>query len=108
MLLRKGALSPKVDLRAGGGIEKVGRYTSQGAGDASTEIRPGHEMPDPLGDAMLGLYANWEIDIWKKLKNAEQAAVAHYLATVEGKNFVLSNLIAEVAHSYYELLALDN
>ncbi len=108
ILLRQGALSPKVDLRAGGGVEKVGRYTSQGAGDASTEIRPGHEMPDPLGDAMLGLYANWEIDIWKKLKNAEQAAVAHYLATVEGKNFVLSNLIAEVAHSYYELLALDN
>jgi outer membrane protein TolC len=27
---------------------------------------------------------------------------------VEGKNFVLTNLIAEVANSYYELLALDN
>jgi outer membrane protein TolC len=27
---------------------------------------------------------------------------------VEGKNFVLSNLIEEVADDYYELLALDN
>jgi outer membrane protein TolC len=27
---------------------------------------------------------------------------------VEGKNFVLSNLIEEVADNYYELLALDN
>jgi outer membrane protein TolC len=27
---------------------------------------------------------------------------------MEGKNFVLTNLVAEVANSYYELLALDN
>lgn len=108
ILLRKGALKPKVDIRAGGGIEKVGRYTSQGAGDASTEIRPGQEMPDPLGDLTIGAYANWEIDVWKKLKDAEQAAVNRYLASVEGKNFVLSSLIGEVANSYFELLALDN
>ena len=30
------------------------------------------------------------------------------LATVEGRNFVVTNLVAEVANSYYELLALDN
>ncbi len=108
ILLRKGALKPSVGLRAGGGVEKVGRYTSQGAGDASTEIAPGKEMPDPLGDLKIGAYASWEIDVWKKLKDSEQAALNRYLATVEGKNFVLSSLIAEVARSYYELLALDN
>ena len=108
VLLRKGALRPRVDITAGAGLEKVGRYTSQGAGDASTEIRPGEEMPDPLGDFLIGAYANWEVDIWKKLKNSEQAAVNRYLGTVEGKNFVLSNLIAEIANSYYELLALDS
>ncbi|WP_293945613.1 MULTISPECIES: TolC family protein [unclassified Sphingobacterium] len=108
ILLRKGALKPSVSLRAGGGVEKVGRYTSQGAGDASTEIAPGKEMPDPLGDLTIGAYASWEIDVWKKLKDSEQAALNRYLATVEGKNFVLSSLIAEVARSYYELLALDN
>ncbi|MGE8423911.1 MAG: TolC family protein, partial [Sphingobacterium siyangense] len=108
ILLRKWALKPTVGLRAGGGVEKVGRYTSQGAGDASTEIAPGKEMPDPLGDLTIGAYASWEIDVWKKLKDSEQAALNRYLATVEGKNFVLSSLIAEVARSYYELLALDN
>lgn len=108
ILLRKGALKPTVGLRAGGGVEKVGRYTSQGAGDACTEIAPGKEMPDPLGDLTIGAYASWEIDVWKKLKDSEQAALNRYLATVEGKNFVLSSLIAEVARSYYELLALDN
>ena len=106
--VRKGALLPSVGVGAGAGIEKVGRYTSQGAGDASTEIKPGKEMPDPLADFKLAAYANWEVDIWKKLRNSKKAAVSRYLATVEGKNFVITNLIAEVADSYYELLALDN
>jgi len=106
--LKKAALFPTVGLRAGSGIEKVGRYTSQGAGDASTEITPGKEMPDPLADFVVGAYANWEVDIWHKLHNSKKAALTRYLATVEGKNFVLSNLVAEVANSYYELQALDN
>src|SRR6478735_4559317 len=106
--VKKGLLLPSVGIGAGAGIEKVGRYTSQGAGDASTEIKPGTEMPDPLGDFKLGAYAHWEVDIWKKLRNSKKAAVSRYLATVEGKNFVVTNLIAEIANSYYELLALDN
>lgn len=106
--VRKGTLLPKVGLGTGTGIEKVGRYTSQGAGDASTEITPGKEMPDPLGDFKVAAYANWEVDIWKKLRNSKKAAVSRYLSTVEGKNFVITNLIAEVADSYYELLALDS
>jgi multidrug efflux system outer membrane protein len=105
---RQGQLSPTVGLRAGAGVEKVGRYTSQGAGDASTEIAPGKETPDPLTDLTVAAYANWEVDIWKKLHNAKKAAVTRYLSSVEGKSFVLTNLIAEVANSYYELLALDN
>ncbi len=48
------------------------------------------------------------MDIWKKLRNSKKAAVNRYLATVEGKNFVVTNLIAEIADSYYELLALDS
>jgi NodT family efflux transporter outer membrane factor (OMF) lipoprotein len=106
--VRKGLLLPSVGVRAGAGVEKVGRYTSQGAGDASTEIKPGVETPDPLGDFTIAAYANWEVDIWKKLRNSKKAAVSRYLATVEGKNFVVTNLISEIADSYYELLALDS
>jgi len=105
--VKKGLLLPTVGVRAGAGVEKVGRYTSQGAGDATTEIKPGIETPDPLGDFTISAYANWEVDIWKKLRNSKKAALNRYLATVEGKNFVITNLIAEVADSYYELLALD-
>lgn len=108
ILYRQGALSPKIGARIGMGVEKVGRYTSQGAGDASTEIKPGKEVPDNLTDFGGSLYANWEIDIWNKLHTAKQAAITRYLATREGRNFVLTNLVAEVANSYYELLALDS
>ncbi|MBB5395646.1 TolC family protein [Mucilaginibacter sp. AK015] len=106
--VREGQLRPTVGVRAGAGVEKVGRYTSQGAGDASTDIEPGKEVPEALTDYSIGAYANWEADIWKKLHNAKKAAVARYLSTVEGRNFVLTNLIAEVSGSYYELLAYDN
>ncbi|MCO4294099.1 TolC family protein [Solitalea sp. MAHUQ-68] len=106
--LKQGQLLPSVGVRAGVGLEKVGRYTSQGAGDASTEITPGREMPDPLPDYLLGVYGNWEVDVWHKLHNAKKAAVSRYLSSVEGKNFVVTNLVAEIANSYYELLALDN
>ncbi len=68
----------------------------------------GREVPDPLTDYSVGLYANWEVDIWRKLRNAKKAAVNRYLASAEGKNFLITSLIAEVADSYYELLALDN
>jgi len=108
VLAKKGRLTPTVSAGIGAGVKKAGRYTSEGAGDATTEIEPGREMPDPLGNFEGGLMANWEIDIWKKLRTEKEAAVAHYLSTVEGKNFVLSNLIEEVADNYYELLALDN
>jgi multidrug efflux system outer membrane protein len=105
---KKGELLPSVDYQVGAGVEKVGRYTSSGAGDASTDITPGREVPEVLPDYKFGLQASWEADIWHKLRNSKQAAVSRYLSTVAGKNFVLSNLIAEVANSYYELLAEDN
>lgn len=108
VLAKKGRLTPTVSAGIGAGVKKAGRYTSEGAGDATTEIEPGREMPDPLGNFEGGLTANWEIDIWKKLRTEKESAVAHYLSTVEGKNFVLSNLIEEVADNYYDLLALDN
>ena len=105
---RQQPLLPQVGIRGGVGVEKVGRYTSQGAGDATTEIKPGKEMPDPLGDFTVAAFANWEVDIWHKLHNSKKAAVTRYLSSVEGRNFVVTNLVAEIANSYYELLAFDN
>lgn len=105
---KKGKYLPYVGIKGGAGVDKVSRYTNIGAMEANTDIEPGKAMPDPLQDYLLGVYATWEVDIWKKLRNAKKAAVSRYLSTVEGKNFVVTNLVSEVANSYYELLALDN
>ena len=105
---RKGEYLPFAGVGAGLGVEKVGRYTSQGANDANTDIAPGRETPEVLPDLMVGLYANWEVDIWHKLRNAKKSAYNRYLSSAEGKNFMVTNLVAEIAGSYYELLAYDN
>lgn len=106
--IRHSNLLPRAEAGAGLGIEKVGRYTSQGAGDASTDITPDREVPEWLPDYRLGIVASWEADIWKKLRQSKQAAVKRYLATIEGRNFMVTSLIAEIANGYYELLAFDN
>ncbi|WP_077924009.1 TolC family protein [Spirosoma sp. 209] len=105
---RQGEYLPFVGLRGGAGVDKVGRYTLLGATEATTEIKPGKEIPDPLPNFMVGAVATWEVDIWHKLRNAKKAAVNRYLASVEGRNFTITNLISEIATSYYELMALDN
>lgn len=105
---RKGEYLPFVGLKGSAGVDKVSRFTNIGAMEANTEIKPGKEMPEPLQDYSLGAYATWELDIWNKLHNAKKAAVSRYLSSVEGKNFMTTNLIAEIADSYYELMALDN
>lgn len=105
---RKGEYLPFLGLKGGAGVEKVGKFTRNGATESNLEIVPGKENPEPLPDYMAGAYATWELDIWGKLHNAKKAAVGKYLSSVEGKNFMVTNLIAEIANSYYELLALDN
>lgn len=106
--LANGALLPQVSLNAGGGVRKFGLYTMDGAGNATTEITPGQTVPVNLPDIYLGLQSSWEIDIWGKLRNQRKSAISSYLSSVEGTNFVISTLVADVAIYYNELLALDN
>lgn len=55
----------------------------------------------------LGLTAGWEIDIWGKLSSGKRAAVAALLASDAAKRAVQTQLIADIANNYFELLALD-
>lgn len=105
---RTGAYLPSVNIGAGISGDKVGQFTRSGAVEENLDIKPGQAFPAFLGDFQFGLFSTWEIDVWKKLRNAKQVAVLEYFASVEGRNFLVTNLVAEVAHSYYELLALDN
>lgn len=105
---RSGAYLPFVDLGAGAGLDKTGRYTRFGALEENNDIAPGKGFPDPLQNYTFGAHASWEIDIWRKLRNAQKSALAKFLGSQEGRNFLVTNLISEVANSYYELRALDS
>ncbi len=105
---RKGEYLPFLNLGGSAGFDKAGRYTLNGAVEENLEVKPGTAFPEPVPDLMIGAYATWELDVWRKLRNAKKSAAARYLASVEGKNFLITNLVAEIAESYYELMALDN
>ncbi|WP_339836082.1 TolC family protein [uncultured Maribacter sp.] len=105
---RKGEYLPFITYGAGAEVEKVGEYTRNGAVEKNLEIKDGEEFPEPLTYYSAGIFASWELDIWKKLRNSKKSAVLEYLSSIEGKNFMVTRIIAEIADSYYELLALDN
>ncbi|WP_179353527.1 TolC family protein [Winogradskyella vidalii] len=106
--VRQGEYLPFVNVYAGAEVEKVGEYTRNGAVEQQLDIREGEEFPEPLTDFSVGLDVSWELDVWKQLRNGKKAAVLEYLSTIEGKNFMVTNIVSEIANSYYELLALDN
>jgi multidrug efflux system outer membrane protein len=105
---RKGAYLPFVNFGAGADGEKVGKFTRNGAVEENLDIANDQAFPTFLGNYQFGLFSTWELDIWKKLRNATEVARLEYLASIEGKHFLVTNLVAEVAHSYYELITLDN
>jgi NodT family efflux transporter outer membrane factor (OMF) lipoprotein len=105
---RKGEYLPFVDIEAGAGVEKVGQYTRAGAVEENLNIEDDKKFPEPLPDFLLAAKVSWQVDIWKKLRNAKKSAMLRYLSTAEGKNFMVTHLIAEIANAYYELMALDN
>ena len=102
-----GARLPEVALAASAGVHRYGRYTMDGAGNASTEITPGQPVPTYLPDLFVGLQASWEADVWGRLGALQGVARARYLASIEGTNLVVTNVVADIAAAYYELAALD-
>lgn len=100
-MARRGEYLPKIGI--GGGIERerVGKYTSQGQNDEDIGL------PKVLRNRQAGFIASWEVDIWKKLRNAAQSAYLQYMASIEGRKFAVTHLVAEIANTYYELMALD-
>lgn len=106
--IKRGEYLPFINVGFATGFEKSGQYTRNGAVDEALEIKEGHKFPKPLPDVLLAANASWEVDIWKKLRNAKKSAVLNYLASVEGRNFMITQLVAELASAYYELQTLDN
>jgi NodT family efflux transporter outer membrane factor (OMF) lipoprotein len=106
--LSKGALLPTVNSNFAYLQRKFGYYTMDDAGNRTTEITPGKIIPTNLPDYFIGLQTSWEADIWGKLRSKKKEALSRYLSSVEGRNLVVTNLVSDVANTYYELLSQDN
>ncbi len=71
------------------------------------EYLPGKHFPNPLANFLAGLNLFWQLDIWRELRNARDAAVQRYVAASERRNYFVTRLVAEIAENYYRLMALD-
>ena len=107
VFMRKGEYKPSVNIRAGAAADRSAKYTWDGFSEEAYKTSP-DKGRQYIGDFMVGTYFSWELDVWKKLRNATKSAAIKYSAAIEGRNFMVTNIIAEIADSYYELMALDN
>lgn len=58
-------------------------------------------------DYQASFNISWEADIWGKLRNQKEAALATYLQTYEARKAVQTQLVANIAQGFYNLLMLD-
>jgi outer membrane protein TolC len=109
VLRRRGAYLPFVTIGGRALAEKPSFNTPIGA--AEDQLFPANGgaggFPNPLPDFMVAANLSWQIDIWRQLRNARDAAGLRYLGTIDGRNYIITRLVAEIAENYYTLMALD-
>lgn len=102
--------------RALAGITQSARFPTVDAGASATATRlsqSGAGGPIPGGVStdvsylQAGFTLAWEIDVWGRLRRANEASRAQYLASEEARRGVVTTLVADVAERYIALRALD-
>ncbi|MGD0819959.1 MAG: efflux transporter outer membrane subunit [Desulfomonilia bacterium] len=62
---------------------------------------------NPYSDYLVTGNASWEIDLWGKIRRANEAARANLLSTEEDRRTVIMSLVCAVADAYIDLRDLD-
>ncbi|MCW3170671.1 efflux transporter outer membrane subunit [Chryseobacterium sp. 09-1422] len=60
-----------------------------------------------IEDYIAGINLSWEADIWGKIKSQKDVLLKQYLQTYEAKKAIQTQIVSQIAHSYYNLLMLD-
>ncbi len=71
-----------------------------------TPIPTGFDAENRYGDVFVGM-SSYEVDLWGKIRRANEAARARFLATQNAQRIVRQTLVAQVATAYLFLLELD-
>ncbi|WDF68451.1 TolC family protein [Sphingobacterium oryzagri] len=93
-------------------------YPSVDAGIQATDMRQSAaalNFPDGLANQFqletttyqASISASWEFNIWGQLTSLKRQALAEFLQSEAAKRAVQTRLVADIATSYYNLLALD-
>ncbi len=88
-------------VNAGGDI-----YTSRASQNGLAAVPAGANPQQTYGDVFASM-SPYEVDLWGKIRRANEAARAQLLATENAQRAVRQTLVAEVATSYLGLLELD-
>jgi NodT family efflux transporter outer membrane factor (OMF) lipoprotein len=107
ILARSGAYLPFITAGALSGFNRYSRFTEQGAGILADPYLPGKFFGNPTGNYGAGLNFSWQLDIYRQLRNARDAAAQRYVVASERRNFFVTRLVADIAENYYGLMALD-
>lgn len=110
------ALANNLDMKiALARIEQASSYFKQGRGalfpSLNANANGGYTKSDLASDSSpyytLGLGMSWEIDIWGKLSSAKRGKYESLLAQQNTMNAIKTQLIAEIAQAYFNLIVLD-
>ncbi|AOM76446.1 efflux transporter outer membrane subunit [Pedobacter steynii] len=82
-------------------------YTRSKQSEAGLNFPPGININTLTNNFKAQLSTSWEADIWGKLSSTKRSALAGYLKSDATKRAVQTQLIADIANNYYNLLALD-
>lgn len=94
LLQSKGAQLPNFNITGSSSFSKLANTPSVATGFATSQYQ---------------LYgrSSWELDIWGKLRGTKRAALAGLLSSEAYRRAVQTQLVADIANNYYQLLALD-
>ena len=84
-----------------------GEWTSARSSKIGAVTVPPGQDPSKEYGSVYGTMASYELDLWGRIRRANEAARAHLLATDAAQQTVRQTLVAQVATAYLGLLELD-
>jgi len=92
---RNAAFFPTLNLGLTGSVSDVSKY-----GNSTQPANPYTELK-------LAATAGWEIDVWGKLSSAKRSQQAQYFQQEATLRAIQTQIVADVASAYYQLIMLD-
>lgn len=94
-------LLPEVDVQLSGQINYPSKNSLNGV-SINSFLGKSH-----VEDYLAGANVSWEVGVWGKIRRQKEAALAQYLQTYEAAKAVQTQLVADIAQGYFNLLMLD-